>query len=401
MTYASTPRLDGRCEGPFAADSGMARAAVDWRAGRLSASRMADVVAALAHAMAPRPGLTWESGLVVDKQGIGRLPGHRSTPIVVSIVAAAGVTMPHLGLPVPTGAAGTLDVMATMTRTDLDAEGVRQVVTSQGGCLASAVAAGMAPLDAPRPRPGESGAVPGAVHQVASALSRRLAAGVRHLLVDVAVGGHPGGVDAADFDGLRELLEVAGQALAIRVRVTRSTGSQPVGLGLGPALEARDMLAVLRGAAAAPVDLRMHALNEAGHLLELCAASRAGHGERDAWRLLDSGQAWARFRTICEAQAGAPEGGWREPPRARFVETVRSERAGHVKAVDAVGLGELARLAGAPRARAAGIVLRVRIGDPVQPGQPIFVIHAEDVQARDAVQAAVAQANPVRVEAAR
>lgn len=365
----------------------------DWSAGRLPAARAASAIAAVARAMAPRATFAWDSECIVDKHGIGQLPGHRSTPIVVAIVTAAGATMPHLGLPTATGATGTIDVMATLTSTFLDPATVRKVVASQGGCIASAVEAGtMARVG----MPGRAGSGPvrmGEMSAVAHVLARRLAAGVRHLLVDVTVGADAAGVDDATFHRLKTLFERAGQELSIQVRVTRSAGSQPVGLGFGPSPEARDVLAVLRGAAAAPVALRMHSLNEAGHLLELCGRSRLGHGERDAWRLLDSGEALTRFEAICHAQ-----GGWFEPPGAALSHVVLADRAGHVKSIDAVALGRLARLAGAPTAPAAGLTLRVRAGDRVVGGQLLFTLHAEEAQRLEAVRAALAHATPLRVE---
>lgn len=359
MTRSIPFRRDARCPWPFPADFAITRAAVEWCASRPSALHMADAVAVLARATAQRPALGWEGGLVVDKQRVGWLPGHRSTPVVILIVAAAGATMPHLGLPVAAGPASTLDVMAAMTRIGLDAKGVRQIMTCEGGCFASAVAAGVAPLEASWWPPCDTGVGPGAAHLVASTLLRRLAAGVRLLLIDVYVGGHRGGVNDADFDRLRELFEAAGEVLSIGARATRSKGSPSVGLGVGPALEAHDVLTLLRGAAAAPVDLQMGPLNEASQLLELRGSSRAGYSERDAWRLLDSGQAWGRFKAICKAQDGGAGGRWPTPPSARFTGTVRDSWAGHVTAVDTLGLGELGRLAGALQASAAGIARHV------------------------------------------
>ena len=208
-------------------------------------------------------------------------------------------------------------------------------------------------------------------HLVASAVSRRVAAGVRHLLVNVAVGRGARVQDDARFNRLKTLFTAVGAAVGVQVRIARSAGAQPVGLGIGPAPEALDVLAVLRGAAAAPVDLRMHALAEAGLLLELCAASRPGHGELDAWRLLDSGAAWARFQALCEAQ-----GGLREPIRAPIAETIAADRAGHVRSLDGAQVQRVAMLAGAPGGIGAGVVLHTRLGEHVDQGQALFTVHA-------------------------
>jgi len=122
----------------------------------------------------------------------------------------------------------------------------------------------------------------------------------------------------------------------------------------------------------APVDLRMRALTLAGELLEFCGHSIPGTGMSEAWRLLDSGAAWAKFQVICEAQ-----GGLREPGVAPLREAVSAERIGYVSAIDCRRLARVAKLAGAPGAPTAGLDLHVRLGDPIQRGTPLFTLHAE------------------------
>ncbi|MCY1173533.1 putative thymidine phosphorylase [compost metagenome] len=131
------------------------------------------------------------------------------------------------------------------------------------------------------------------------------------------------------------------------------------------------MLAVLRGAASAPVDLRMRSLALAGELLEFCDHSRPGTGHSEAWRLLDSGAAWNKFQAICEAQ-----GGLRQPGVASLREPILAERSGFVSGIDSRRLARVAKLAGAPDAATAGLELLVRLGDRVERGQPLFTLHA-------------------------
>lgn len=319
------------------------------------------------------PALAWETTRVVDRHGLDRIPGHRTTPIVAAIVAAAGATMPHFSLRSGTGAWSSADAMATLTGVELDRAAAASITSRVGVCIARADAAGVA-TNVPWSAAADD------AHLVASALSRRVAAGVGSLLVNVAVGRGTGVPDDERFHRLQALFRAVGAAVGVQVRVARLAGTQPVGLGIGPAPEALDMLAVLRGAAAAPVDLRMHALVEAGQLLEMCGASRPGHGELDAWRLLDSGTAWARFQALCEAQ-----GGMREPTLAPIAETITAEHAGHVRSLDGSYVRRVAVLAGAPQGAGAGVVLHARIGERVDRGQPLFTVHAASRQCLTAV----------------
>lgn len=310
------------------------------------------------------PTLAWGTTQVVDRHGLDRIPGHRTTPIVASIMAAGGATMPHFSLRSATGNWSSADAMATLTGVGLDRATAVNVASRVGTCIAHADTAGVAAKVSWTATADDA-------RLVASALSRRVVAGVGSLLVNVPFGGGTGVPDDERFQRLKALFTAVGEAVGVRVRIVRLAGTQPVGLGIGPAPEALDVLAVLRGAAAAPVDLRMHALAEAGQLLEMCGASRSGHGELDAWRLLDSGAAWARFQALCEAQ-----GGMREPTLAPLADTISAERAGHVGSLDGAHVRRVAVLAGAPQGAGAGVVLHARIGDRVDPGQPLFTVHA-------------------------
>ena len=171
---------------------------------------------------------------------------------------------------------------------------------------------------------------------------------------------------------MEELIHGVSDALGLATRVVRTDGTQPVGHGIGPALEARDALAVLQRAPNAPSDLRQRALLLAGHVLELGGAAALGAGCERARQTLDSGAALSKFEAICVAQ-----GGLRTPPRAPFVNALRATRQGRIGAIDNRRLARVAKLAGAPRAAAAGLELHVKIGDAVTPEQPLITLHAE------------------------
>src|SRR5690606_24167745 len=96
-----------------------------------------------------------------------------------------------------------------------------------------------------------------------------------------------------------------------------------------------------------------------------------GEGLALARRHLERGDAWRKFVAICEAQ-----GGLREPPRAAYTREIIATRSGRVDAIDNRRLARAAKLAGAPRAPAAGLALHAPIGRHVSVGQPLFTLHA-------------------------
>jgi thymidine phosphorylase len=368
-------------------DEGALRAIVgDIAAGRYSDVQLASFITACAAARMSRDemiGLTramlavgerlgWAAAPVVDKHGIGGLPGNRTTLIVVPIVAALGLTMPKTSSRAITSPAGTADTMETLAPVALAEPALRRVVEREGGCIVWGGALRLSPADDIMIRVERPLELDAEGQLVASVLSKKAAAGSTHVVIDVPVGPLAKVRSAEAAERLSVHLVEVGRAVGVEVRVVLTDGLQPVGRGVGPALEAHDVLAVLRGAPGAPADLRARALLLAGHVLELAPSVPAGRGHALAAAALADGRAWRKFQAICEAQ-----GGMREPPRAAHRAPVVAARAGVVAAIDNRRLARVAKLAGAPADAAAGLELHVRVGTRVARGEPLFTVHAE------------------------
>jgi thymidine phosphorylase len=163
-----------------------------------------------------------------------------------------------------------------------------------------------------------------------------------------------------------------GTAAGLQVRVVQSDGVQPIGTGIGPSLEARDVVRVLQNAPDAPAALRIKSVSLAGALLELAGYSKPGEGEATAGAVLRDGSAWRKFVAICEAQ-----GGLRSPPVAAYTRPIEALRFGRIVRIDNRVLARIAKLAGAPGDKAAGLEIHVQLGVSVERGQPLYTIHAE------------------------
>lgn len=316
--------------------------------------------------------LDWGAGPVLDKHSVGGLPGNRTTPIVVAIVAALGHRIPKTSSRAITSPAGTADVMATMTRVDLELDVLRRVVEREGGCLASGGRMMLSPADdvliqVERPLDFDSDG-----QMVASILSKKAAAGSTHVLIDIPVGPTAKVRSPAAADSIARRLAFVGEAMGLRVGIHLSDGREPVGQGIGPALEAHDVLAVLRNHEDAPDDLRERALDVAGAVLDLLPGTAAGSGRVEAAGVLASGAALRKFEAICEAQ-----GGFREPGQPRFIEPFPAPVAGRVTGIHNRNLARVAKLAGAPHDATAGVTCLLRSGDHVRRGDPLFLVCAE------------------------
>jgi thymidine phosphorylase len=366
-------------------DTGLRAIIQDVTAGRYSDLQLAAFVTAcagdrldleetisLTHAMAGAgERIDWGAGVVMDKHSVGGLPGNRTTLIVVPIVAACGLRMPKTSSRAITSPAGTADTMETLAPVDLDIASIRRVVERTGGCIAWGGSVRLSPADDVLIRVERPLDLDSQGQLVASILSKKSAAGASHVVIDMPVGPTAKVRSAEAADSLALQLEQVATSMGLQVRVVQTDGLAPVGRGIGPALEARDALAVLRREASAPADLASRALDLAGVALEFGGAAAAGRGRDLARAVLEDGRAWAKFQEICEAQ-----GGLREPPVAAHQSDVAATRSGSVIAIDNRRLARIAKLAGAPKSACAGIDLHVRSGDFVERGQPLYTLHA-------------------------
>ena len=312
------------------------------------------------------------SRMVVDKHCIGGIPGNRTTMVVVPIVAAHGLTMPKTSSRAITSPAGTADTMEVLARVDLSIEEMRAVVERENACLVWGGHVNLSPADdlfitVERPL-----AIDSREQMVASILSKKAAAGATHLLLDIPVGPSAKVRGNDDAVRLRKLFEYVADAIGLHVEIVMTDGRQPIGRGIGPVLEARDVMAVLRNEPDAPSDLREKSLLLAGHLLEFDPALRGGQGLARAREILVSGQALARFERIAERQGRMPPPG----PPGELAHEVTAPVDGEVRAIDCLRLARIARLAGAPIAKRAGIDLLKKCGEAVRAGEPLYRIHA-------------------------
>ena len=316
--------------------------------------------------------LHWNSPIMVDKHCIGGIPGNRVSMIIVPIIAAYGLPIPKTSSRAITSPAGTADTMEVLAKVDLSVQQMQKVVEECNGCIVWGGHVNLSPADdilisVERPL-----SIDTTEQMVASILSKKLAAGSTYLLIDIPVGPFAKIRDARDALHLRKLFEYVGDQLGLHVDVVITDGSQPIGNGIGPVLEARDVMAVLNGDQSAPNDLREKSLQLAGMLLEQDPKLRGGCGYAKAEQILSSGEALRTMNRIIDAQ-GRQE---IAPTTSDLTYDICSPVDGVVKEIDCFRMARIARLAGAPMDKGAGIDLFYKVGDTVIKGAALYRIHA-------------------------
>jgi AMP phosphorylase len=333
--------------------------------------------------------LSWPDEVVADKHSIGGVAGNRVSPILVPIIAAAGVKIPKTSSRAVTSPAGTADTMEVFCDVEFSIPELRDVVEETNGCLVWGGSVDLSPVDDKIIRAENPLSLDPTGQLIASVLSKKYSAGSTHVIIDVPYG------EGAKVDGHSEARELGddfervGDHLGVRVAPAVSPGHEPIGRGIGPVLEARDVLAVLAGDG--PEDLRLKSERLARLLLDACGV------DADAGDIIDSGRAEAKFREIVAAQGGDPDVTAGDLTPAEERATVTADRAGVVTHIDNRIVSELGRRAGAPKDPAAGLTLARHVGDEVATGDELFTVYAETTDKLDDALALADRAEPVRV----
>jgi len=331
----------------------------------------------------------FHSEIVADKHCIGGVPGNRTTMIVVPILVALGLTVPKTSSKAITSAAGTADTMSVVAEVALSTVDLHRVVDQVGGCIAWGGALDLAPADdvlitVERPMQIDTEA-----QMVASILAKKKTAGATHALIDIPVGPSTKIHSRREAEELAALFGRVGKVIGLNLDVLSTDAHGPIGCGIGPRLEALDVLAVLRGEADAPMDLREKSLFLAGRILERTGAAPDSCGYRVAMETLDSGRAARSFEAMVAAQ-----GAQKIPDAAAFQATVESIRDGRIQSVDCLGINRMAKLAGSPAHPAAGLRCLRKVGEVVGKNEPLFEIHAQSRAQLDMATAYAVEALP-------
>jgi thymidine phosphorylase len=316
--------------------------------------------------------LEFGPGPVADKHCIGGIPGNCTTMIMVPILAALGVYIPKTSSRAITSPAGTADTMDVLAEVALPPAHLQRVVQDTRACIAWGGALELAPADdilitVERPMEIDTEA-----QMVASILAKKKTVGATHVLIDIPVG-HTAKVRSFEAaERLAALFRAVAEKIALRLEVVVTEARGPIGWGIGPRLEALDVLAVLQRAPNAPLDLREKALYLAARLLEMTGTVTPPGGYRAAQQTLDSGAAEVAFHRIVSAQ-GARE----LPAEAPYRATVAAPADGRIREIDCWEIARVAKRAGASANVAAGVRLLRTVGQVVTVGEPLFEIHAQ------------------------
>ena len=316
--------------------------------------------------------LKFRNKYVVDKHCIGGVAGNRTTPIVVSICAAAGLTFPKTSSRAITSAAGTADCIEVLSPVEFSMEQLKKIVMKTGACLTWGGALGMVPADSKIIKIEKMLKLDPVAQLLASIMSKKLAAGSKYILIDVPYG-KKAKVSLSKGRMLKRKFERLAKHFGVHMKVILTKASEPIGNGIGPALEIQDVMDILNPKRSGPKDLREKALYLASLILEMTHKSKKGKGKLMAKEILESGKAWEKFNEIIKAQHGEVK----DVEKAKYSHIIRSNHKGKINDIHNHNINMLARIAGCPLDKHSGVYLHHHVGDKVKHNEPLLTVYAE------------------------
>ncbi|MCL4354496.1 thymidine phosphorylase [Patescibacteria group bacterium] len=329
-------------------------------------------------------------GIVADKHSIGGVPGTRTTPIVVAIIAAAGFKIPKSSSRAITSPDGTADDMEVLAPVILPKEKIYKVIEKTNGCIVWNGTIGMAPADdvliqVEKPLFFES-----YDKVLVSIMAKKIAFGSNHIVIDLPWGKMVKVHTVKDAEIVKEKFKYLAKKFNVKIKVLIHKTDEPAGRGIGPILEMREALRVLQQKKERATDLEVRSVNLAGNLLELCLKDspkklqseikkRYGNGFGWATNILSSGKANKKFMEIIRAQGGKGNVDSEDLKPGKYSYEAKAKNTGVVKELNVKNITSVARILGAPDEKGAGIFLNKKIGEKTIKGDTIYTLYSENV----------------------
>src|SRR5258708_7287262 len=327
-------------------------------------------------------------GIVADKHSIGGTPGTRTTLIVVPIIAAAGFKISKSSSRAITTPDGTADDMEVLAPVIFTKEQIYKLVEKTNACIVWGGSVNIAPADdiiikVEKPLLFES-----YDKILVSIMAKKIAFGSNHVVIDIPYGNTVKIHKLIQARILAEKFEYLAQRFHITLKCLIHRTDEPMGRGIGPVLEIRDVMSVLQQKKNRPLDLEVRSLDLAGKLLELCLSdspkelqtyvkTNFKNGIGWATNILHTGQAYTKMQSIIKTQGGNPYINNDDLKPGPHTHKVISPSAGTITKIDSHNITIIAKVLGAPKRKKSGIYLDKKIGDKVSSKDVLCTFYSE------------------------
>ncbi len=316
-------------------------------------------------------------GVVADKHSFGGVAGNEAAMIVVPILASLEIKIPKTSSRAITSVSGTADTMEVLAPVDLNIKKIKEVIKKTDGCIVWGGGLNIAPADDRIITTNYPMSLESYDKAVISIMAKKIAASSTHIVIDLPVGETTKIPKMKDALEIKRKFEYLAKKFKVKIDVVIVPITDPIGKGMGPALEARDVLRVLQQKENRPGDLESEGIKMAGRVLELCKKTKKGEGQGLAWKQLQNGEAWKKMQEIIKAQGGKANIDSEDITIGAIKNYINASKNGKIVLVNQKAINDVCRTLGAPNEKLAGIYLNKEFGNRVKKGERLFTLYAQ------------------------
>ncbi|MFX1391712.1 MAG: AMP phosphorylase [Promethearchaeota archaeon] len=313
---------------------------------------------------------------VYDKHSTGGVPGNKVSLIIVPIIAAAGLTIPKSSTRAITSPSGTADSMEVLAPVAFSPNELNEIISKENACIIWGGALETAPADnilieIERPLHMDPVGL-----MIPSILTKKLSLGVKKLVLDIPVGE---GTKFPTPDNGKQFAYIFKEIAAnvgIETECALTLAHQPIGHAVGPAIEAREALNLLKDYSAGPNSLIEKSTDLAGIILEMSGKAQKGMGQSLAKDILRSGKAYEKMKKIIEAQGGNPEITTDDIKLGPYVKEFFAAKEGYIVEVNNSIINQIAKTSGCPNSKSSGVEIIKKQGAKVKKGDVVFRVYS-------------------------
>ncbi len=347
--------------------------------------------------------IKWNNRFVLDKHCCGGVAGIRTTPLVVSIVGSAieelgiNAVLPNTSSRAITSAAGTSDDIEILTGIEFTTQQLKKIIKKIGACFVWNGILGLAPADDKIIQVERLINLESHEQLVASILAKKIAMGTTHVVMEIPYGS-TAKFTKKNAQHIKYLMNKISSRFNLKIKCLLTDGSQPIGNGIGPCLEMRDIISVLRRTESRPLDLEERSLLLSTELLSFVVPIK--QATELCKMLLNSGKAYEKFKEIILTQGGSDNENdiSRKLELGRFHETIKSNKSGKITEIDNKKVAYISRLLGCPADKAAGVYLHAHVGTFIDEKDNLFTLYAETKDKLDYTKKSLKKFFPMKIE---
>ena len=315
--------------------------------------------------------------MIVDKHSIGGTAGKGITPILVSILTANNLICPNTSTRAITSPAGTSDILEVVMPVAISKEDVFRVVKETGGCLIWGGSLYLAPADDEIINVERSLRIQEFQKVLVSIVAKKVAMGATHVLIDLPYGKNtkldrPDDLEFLDSEFKKLFTKFGIEYFSIRRRI-----NGPDGNGVGPALEIREALRILEQTENRSLSLEKTVLDMAEVMLEKTGKAKKGEGRELAKETLTSKKALNKFWEIAFAQGQKKILNSEDIKCGELTYEIKAPKSGRIEEINTRIVVNISRALGTPKIKEAGMYFDKNVGEKVEKGEVVAILHAQ------------------------